>query len=218
MVLAEKKKSIRFKGHETFTIREGWLNKGLTEIDKNPWVFHVNYGADDLGVGPNMAKAIRYWLKSAGLTIERPREGVMLSSVGQMILECDPYIEDNFTLWMIHCRIAANRGQATAWNLFFNRFNYEEFSREDFVAEMQEMALMAAEEIEPDKTVADSSVAGDCDAILHMYVKSREDNGTPEEKNISPHLLSIFSQRCQISFFFCAEFFFEYFLSLKSDF
>lgn len=185
MALAEKK-GIRFKGHETFTIREGWINKGLIEINKNPLVFNTNYGADALGMGPNMAKALRYWLKCANLTEENAKTGVHLTPIGKLILEEDPYIEDIFTLWMIHCRIAANDRQATAWSLFFNRFSYEEFSKNEFISEMKELAFLAAEEISPDKKVADASVVSDCDAILHMYVKRSKENGTPEEKNVSP--------------------------------
>ena len=48
---------IKLKGHETFAIREGWLSKGLIEVDKNEKVFSKNFGADTLGVGSNMAKA-----------------------------------------------------------------------------------------------------------------------------------------------------------------
>ncbi len=185
MVLAEKK-GIRFKGHETFTIREGWINKGLTEIAQNPLVFNTNYGADALGMGANMAKALRYWLKCAGLTDESAKEGVHLTEIGKLIFEHDPYIEDMFTLWLIHCRIAANDRQATAWNLFFNRFSYEEFDKNELVGEMKELAFLAAEEISPEKKVAEASVISDCDAILHMYVKRSRENGTPEEKNVSP--------------------------------
>lgn len=185
MVLAERK-GIRFKGHETFTIREGWINKGLTEINENPWVFNTNYGADALGMGPNMAKALRYWFKCAELIDEKPKEGVLLTEVGKLILKNDPYIEDIFTLWLIHCRIAANARQATAWNLFFNRFSYEEFDKNELVGEMKELALLAAEEVSPEKKVAEASVVSDCDAILHMYVKRSRENGTPEEKNVSP--------------------------------
>ena len=51
--------AIKLKGHETFTIREGWLDKGLKAVSDNGKVFSENYGADALGVGSNMAKAIR---------------------------------------------------------------------------------------------------------------------------------------------------------------
>lgn len=181
-----EKKGIRFRGHETFTLREGWLNKGLMEVEKNPRLFSENFGADALGVGPNMAKAIRYWLKCAGLTTEIPQKGTELTAVGKTILKKDPYIEDCFTLWLIHCRITANYGQATAWNLFFNRFSYEEFDKSELVREMKEMVSFLTGEISPEKKVAEKSVEEDCDAILHMYVKKEDKSVTPEEKNSSP--------------------------------
>ena len=84
------KNKYRFKGHESFILREGWLNKGLYEVDRNPKVFSENYGADALGVGPNMAKAIRYWLRAAELVTDSPKTGVMLTAIGQLILAHDP--------------------------------------------------------------------------------------------------------------------------------
>ena len=56
-------KKIRLKGHETFILREGWLTKGLAAAEKDGTVFSKNSGADALGVGTNMAKAIRYWMQ-----------------------------------------------------------------------------------------------------------------------------------------------------------
>ena len=64
-------KKYKIKGHETFILREGWLTKGLQAVVDNPMVFTDNYGADALGVGTNMAKAIRYWMKTAGILPER---------------------------------------------------------------------------------------------------------------------------------------------------
>lgn len=178
-------RGIRFKGHETFTLREGWLNKGLCAVRDNPKVFAHNYGADTLGVGPNMAKSIRYWLRCAGLTREMPGEGVFLTELGALILACDPYTEDPFTLWLIHCRIASDRAQATAWHLFFHAVGYEEFDRRQLTEEMLELAAAAAEEART-AVPAKKSVEDDCDAILHMYVKKGEGGGTPEDKNVSP--------------------------------
>lgn len=181
-----EKKAMRFKGHETFTLREGWINKGLTEVKKNPLVFGENFGADALGVGPNMAKAIRYWLKCAELTLEVPKEGTRLTDIGETILKEDPYIEDLFTLWLLHCKIAANYSQATAWNLFFNEFNYEEFHKGQLIQGMKELVDAELGQISSDKKIAEKSVEADCDAILHMYVKKNDKTETPEEKNVSP--------------------------------
>lgn len=177
-----EKNIYRFKGHESFILREGWLNKGLAAVAAEPKVFSENYGADTLGVGPNMAKSIRYWLRCAGLTEDIPKVGVKLTQVGQIILAKDPYIEDMFTLWLIHCEIVKNIKQATAWNLFFNQFAYEEFEKEQLYDEMKTMVLELPDIGEP----AASSVIADCDAILHMYNPREGKENNPEEKNVSP--------------------------------
>lgn len=174
------KNKYRFKGHESFILREGWLNKGLYEVYYDPKVFSENYGADALGVGPNMAKSIRYWLKSADLITDSPKTGAALTDIGNLIFKHDPCVEDYFTLWLIHSKIAKNRELATAWNLFFNEVSYEEFKKQQIYDEME--ALVS--DLDGDIHIAQSSVYADCDAILRMYLPAKETN--PEEKNTSP--------------------------------
>lgn len=176
------KHSVRFKGHESFILREGWLNKGLREVKKNPKVFFENYGADALGVGPNMAKSIRYWMKCSGLTDERVRTITRLTDLGEMILQKDPYLEEMFSLWVIHCNIARNRELATVWQIFFNEFDYEEFTREELEQKMLELAARAA----GTQTFSKKSVKDDCEAVLRMYLKKQTGSSNPEEKNVSP--------------------------------
>lgn len=179
--MAEKNR-YRFKGHESFILREGWLNKGLFSIAENPRVFSENYGADELGVGPNMAKAIRYWLRAMNLTEDRPKEGTFLTELGQLICQKDPYLEDVFTIWILHCEMVKNVSQATTWSLFFNRFSYEEFTKKQLLDEMTELAEAYTE----GEKFSEKSVEDDCDAILRMYVKRKEKQSSPEEKNKSP--------------------------------
>ena len=76
--------AIKLKGHETFTIREGWLDKGLKAVSDNGKVFSENYGADALGVGSNMAKAIRYWLKAGKFIEESPKNGAKLTDIAKI--------------------------------------------------------------------------------------------------------------------------------------
>ena len=89
-----------------------------------------------LGVGPNMAKAIRYWMRTCGLLDERGKQGVFLSKLGEQIWEYDKYLEETFSLWIIHCNIVKNRRQATAWNLFFNEYDEMEFTKDELVKEL----------------------------------------------------------------------------------
>lgn len=177
--MAERK--YRFKGHESFILREGWLSKGLRALEHNKKVFFENSGADELGVGVNMAKSIRYWLRCAQLSKES-KGSVELSELGKIILEKDPYLENIFSLWLIHCNISRNKKEATTWNLFFQEFDSVEFSPEFL---KKEMLQMVAELPEVD-TFSERSVTEDCDALLRMYTRQKEKGKTPEEKNISP--------------------------------
>ena len=176
------KNTVRFRGHESFIIREGWLNKGLLEVSQNPKLFFHNYGADDLGVGPNMAKAIRYWMRCSKLLDETKKTQIELSSLGKLLLKKDPYFESLISLWIVHCNIARNTEQATAWEIFFNTFDYEEFTREEMEKELFTLAMRKAD----GKKFAEKSLQDDCDAILRMYCKKEVAVTNPEEKNVSP--------------------------------
>lgn len=178
--MAEKK--YRFKGHESFILREGWINKGLREVAENQFLFQENYGADVLGVGPNMAKSLRYWMRCAKLLKEKGKDGVYLSELGETLQEKDSYLEDVFSLWLLHCNIVKNQEQATAWNIFFNDYDEMEFTREGLEREM----LKKVKELEGIGDFSEKSVENDCEALLRMYVKKSDRESDPEEKNISP--------------------------------
>ena len=123
--------TIKLKGHETFTIREGWLDKGLKAVSDNGKVFSENYGADALGVGSNMAKAIRYWLKAGKFIEESPKNGANLTDIAKIIKDNDEYLEDSFALWIYHINLVFNKDMATTWYLFFNETNMDEFTKEE---------------------------------------------------------------------------------------
>ncbi len=177
-----KRQKIRLKGHETFILRDGWLTKGLFAVDKNPKVFSENYGADELGVGTNMAKAIRYWLRESGLIREKSREGAKLTEAGALLLKYDPYFEDDFSLWMVHINLSMNAGRVTSWYAFFNLLESEEFTREELSEELREKILQYA----GIDHIPERSLNDDCNAILSMYCREKESDYDPEEKKVSP--------------------------------
>ena len=68
---------MKFRAHETFFIRKGWLSKGMKYVRQtNGEVFidKKNNPMDVLGIGSNMVKSLRYWLLATGLT-EEPNTG-----------------------------------------------------------------------------------------------------------------------------------------------
>ena len=64
--------AMKFRAHETFFIRKGWLSKGMKYVQNRPDVFvsKKENPMDVLGIGSNMVKPLRYWLQTVGLTSE----------------------------------------------------------------------------------------------------------------------------------------------------
>lgn len=163
-------------------LRDGWLTKGILAVKENPKVFFENAGADALGVGTNMAKAIRYWLREGGLTEENGKADIQLSDLGKLIEEKDAYFEDDFSLWLVHIHLAMNAERVTSWYIFFNLLESEEFTKEELKSELTDKILQFAQV----ESVAESSVNSDCQGILNMYYRENEKDYDPEDKRISP--------------------------------
>lgn len=121
---------VRMKRHESFTIREGWLSKGLLAVDKNEKVFSSEDATDILGIGTNMVKSLKYWLYATNL-IKDNKNRIEITDFGKLVLQYDPYMEDTFTWWMIHINMVLNQEDFFVGNLFFNRVNAKNFSKED---------------------------------------------------------------------------------------
>lgn len=177
-----EKNEYRLKGHESFVLREGWLTKGLNVVNADARVFSKNNGADALGVGTNMAKSIRYWLRAGGLTVESVRDGVRLSELGALLYRHDPYMEDINSLWVIHSNIARNFKLATSWNVFWNEIDISSFRREELMSMMTDHLIS----VTGDAELPARSIRDDCSAILAMYTDGHNDSNDPEEKRRSP--------------------------------
>lgn len=179
--MASEKIKIRLQGHEKFALREGWLNKGIVQVKNNPTVFWGKESPDVFGIGNNMVKSLRYWLKAFGLIVEKGAAGAFLSECGEIIRKYDAYFEDVFTLWVLHSNIVHNAEDATAWYLFFNYCDIEDMEKEQIVRIMIRELNKYTNNMEyPEK-----SLRSDVDVILKMYGKSKEIND-PEDKNVSP--------------------------------
>ena len=51
------KVDMKLQGHEKFTLRDGWLNKGLMMVSRDPMAFQGKNGPDIFGIGNNMVKS-----------------------------------------------------------------------------------------------------------------------------------------------------------------
>ncbi len=179
--MEKTKVKYRLQGHEKFPLREGWINKGLMEVDSDEMIFLSKEAPDEFGIGNNMVKSLRYWMRALGLFESDTARGSILSQEGRMILNHDPYLEDIFSLWVMHSYIAKNKDEATSWYLYFNHCDAEILSKD------QIEHILSRELIKyvGNDDFSDKSLKNDIDVLLNMYSK---DKGLidPEEKNVSP--------------------------------
>lgn len=176
---------IRLKPHESFYIREGWLTKGIKNVNKDCRVFIKDDATDILGIGISMVKSLRYWLQASGLTEEvkvdgNKREQSLTPELGEIIFKNDPYFEDIFSLWIVHYMLVTNMENCTSWYLFFNEINSNEFTKEDFRNEM----IYALNRYANNITFSENSLFDDCECIIKTYVDNKKENKNPED-NIS---------------------------------
>ena len=174
---------MKFRAHDTFFIRKGWLSKGMRCVNNKPDVFiaHDENPMDVLGIGANMVKALRYWLQAVGLT-EEPNKGTRVqhfTDLGQLIYTHDTYIEELGTLFLLQYRLACQKEMATAWYYFFNEFSLSEFSREDYIDALQKYIKIE----DSDNDYAIRSLNDDFQCIINTYLpryKSNPEKVSPE--------------------------------------
>ena len=179
--MEKKKIKIKLQGHEKFVLREGWLNKGIFRVEENPTVFLSKEAPDIFGIGNNMVKSLRYWLKAFKLIEENSSAGASLTMHGKMIKKYDPYFEDVFTLWILHSNIIHNKEDATTWYFFFNKCDVEELDKE----QISQILIRELNKYTGNANFSEKSLKSDVDVLINMYGKEKEITD-PEDKNISP--------------------------------
>ncbi len=165
---------VSFSGHETFTLRHGWLKKAVDAVQTDPQVFMKDTAMVELGVGKNMVRSIRHWALATDVVNEVPRSrGTELSptSFGTLVFGphgCDAFLEDLNTLWLIHWKLATNERRSTGWCWMFNLLRSDEFTRDSlfelFTSELKRRNIAGP---------SISSLRRDIDCALRTYLGTR---------------------------------------------
>ena len=183
--MAADKKKYKFSGHQTFTFRYGWLEKGVLEVWIKPDVFSNPDAIVRLGVGKNMVESIKHWCQVAQLIEPITETGknlfrqFQLTTIAEKLLlnalneAWDPFLEDDASLWLIHWLIATNPSIGTAWQLLFSRYNRPDFTRREVANYIHD--FIAKEGIK----VSDTVIERDVDCLLRTYVA-----GTGSKKQV----------------------------------
>lgn len=169
-------KNLRLKRHETFSIREGWLEKGLNIIYENPECFKKDEGPRNFGLGSNMCKSLKYWLIACDIAEFSP--DAYLTEFGKLLRKYDPYLEDKFSWFFIHAKLSMNFEDAPVINEIIN-CNYSKFDKELLINYLKDYFTNNDYEIG-----AESSLESDVSVGLRSYCVS--DNSNPEDNMNCP--------------------------------
>ena len=169
---------LKLKRHESFSIREGWIAKGIKNVKEYGNVFALQNATDILGIGTNMVKSLKYWMTATKLIEEKNRK-IMLSDFGSIINEYDPYLEDIFYWWLIHINMITNVDDAYIYNLFFNKCNIKTFTKRELYEKLY--ALLTNEKL----TFNENILQDEVNMIIKTYtIDEKIDN--PENNFICP--------------------------------
>ena len=171
------KSILRLKRHETFSIREGWLEKGINILPDNPKSLNKENGPLNYGLGSNMCKSLRYWLEACGIAKFSQGEA-FLTPFGEKLRTVDPYLESDFSWWMIHCNLAMNADDAPVINAFFN-LQINRMDKDYIFRNLKEKF-----ETEYESVGADSSLDSDISVLLKSYYS--DDVSNPENNMNCP--------------------------------
>jgi hypothetical protein len=174
---------IKLRGHDTFTIRPGWLRKGLLAVKNNKDFFKLKPldAAVELGIGVNMVKSLRYWMQATKLIDESRTKGAALSDIANLILKNDYHFE-RLESWQLLLYNLVTSGNATSWYFFFNHFNYSEFSEKDFIERMINFLITN------ENNASEKSISDDYKCIIKSYYEPNkaEKSFDPEDNSICP--------------------------------
>ena len=107
---------MKFRAHDTFFIRKGWLSKGMKAVHSKPDVFVAKdeNPMDVLGIGSNMVKSLRYWLVATNLTEEalqnKPRVQ-KFTGFGDQVFENDRFARYRMILLVFSIRTCPDTKQ-----------------------------------------------------------------------------------------------------------
>lgn len=180
---------MRFGGHQTFAIRDGWMFKGLQVLIEEPELLGSDSLRDHLGVGKNMAKSIQHWLLATALA---QRSGASRaakyqpSDLARLIWNYDRYLLHPGTWWVIHSSLALNDSDAYSWNWFFNHFSNSKFERAVALDGLRRHLLAEGSRM-PSMQTLDRDLA----CLLKSYAESLPRDLSDPEENLECPLVAL---------------------------
>jgi hypothetical protein len=189
---------LQFAGHETFTIRYGWLKKAVDAVlsaesegkTDSSSIFTSEQSIADFGVGKNMVQSIRHWAIAAGMLGHRVGgTDLEVTNLGRIIFgeNGDPYLEHPASLWLIHWNLASTPARTTTWYWAFNELNEPSFDRDLLLRRLwQRIGLLRESGRLKESRLSETTVRRDVECFVRTYLAKSATKGLHEENLESP--------------------------------
>lgn len=170
-----------FSGHETFPLRQLWLRKAFSEIERHgnrapKGVFTDDDAIERFGVGKNMVSSIRHWALACDV-IHECKDGFEPGHIGDFLFGshgCDPYLEHDATIWLVHWLLAGRAIRSATWYVVFNYVQSQTFQLKDVVSLIEEYAVA-------NKSVrSNTTLVRDVEVCLRCYTSVAPKNATED--------------------------------------
>lgn len=199
---------LQFAGHETFPLRYGWLKKahdavkecGVGNIDTAASIFNDELAISRFGVGKNMVLSIRHWALATDVLVQvdipgARMPGIGLGPMGHLLFGegGDPYLEHPASLWLLHWRLAARPGRASAWHWAFNEFHEPSFDRELMTRRLMRRCqeLQEAGRLSRERALSDVTLRRDVECVVRTYHAATTGGRRAPEDSIESPLVEL---------------------------
>ena len=174
----ETNQNIQISGHDTFPLRQLWLKKAVNysqeahKIGKTP-NFNNEEAIAKLGVGANMARAMKFWAVQAQFLDPtndlRPTELAELIFGNDETEGVDPYNENPSTSWIVHWNLSSKKNRMGIFWFLFNYSNRAYITREHLLKDFKEFV-----QYETQKKLSLNTLKRDVNVCFGSYAFSKE--------------------------------------------
>lgn len=170
----------RLKLNESFSLRQGWLQKGINIVKDNASAFKGTEAPIIFGMGSNMVKSLKYYLKEFSLIEDKKAGEVVLSEIGESIYKYDRFLEDPFSLFILHINSLVNKYINTVVYFYFNTLSFSSATKEGIIESIKTSLENLNTDVKPQMLNNDVSV------LFRNYIETESDENPEENAYVSP--------------------------------
>lgn len=173
---------IKLRRHESFPLREGWIEKGIKSMsEKGSSTFSKDEGVQNLGIGSNMVKSLKYWMMASNIIDENQK--TKLTEFGETLLKNDPYMEKSISWWLLHYFLVTDFEKSPVLYYVYNLYKGKHIDKENLKQEICEFFEAKEYEYNP------KLVNEDVNMYLRLYFN--ENKALNPEDNLSSPLAKL---------------------------